>query len=421
MKLNLLIAFIFFINLKSFGQDTISVTYSQELDTLDDQRFMDKYENIFMTKVPTRHLVKIGISRYYQALSYALTDDQAIFNNAFINAGYEFKFLPAFSIALSGHIPFANAGHNLHKSLDYAVFDSQLRWFFEMKKRVKSGNAASNFSGNYLALAYIIPGTFNIRPRAGIKLGFQRRFLNSGFMDFAVALQKSNFSGQFFRNLSFSTQASFGFAFGDWKKSKTAPLCEVLLCDLQDKDQWKILLPELTFGSELNRVRLGVGYERKLKNSPFSLNFQFNLGLSRGMDYLISTMSFRGNDYSERGSKLIHSTEFLPSFSFQPRYYILQNKQRITGKGSNGFSGLYAGLNSEYSYYYGKHSFRDMLTEIILSRNHSIAGGILVGFQQRLFNHGYLDLNSSYNYQNKIDNFSNSRTLKTNLGIGLAF
>ncbi len=68
-----------------------------------------------------------------------------------------------------------------------------------------------------------MPSTRDDDPRIGLKLGFQRRFLNHGFMDFAVALQQGTpfFHYGVFDNRDLSTQASFGFAFGTGKRRRS--------------------------------------------------------------------------------------------------------------------------------------------------------------------------------------------------------
>lgn len=85
--------------LKVLAQDDVTISFSEDQDTLIKQRFIDRYENVFMTKVPTRHMFKIGLSQYYQAIAFPLRDDR-ILNNTSLHLGYEFKFLPAFSVAL---------------------------------------------------------------------------------------------------------------------------------------------------------------------------------------------------------------------------------------------------------------------------------------------------------------------------------
>ena len=233
----------------AFAQDDVKITLTEEADTLVKQRFIDRYENVFMTKVPTRHMVKIGISQYYQVNPFPLKDNN-ILNTTSLQIGYEFKFLPAFSLTLAAHAPYFGTNIPIKNSWENTVFDGQLRWYFDMKKRIRSGISANNFSGNYLAFSYTKAKTDSYSRTIGLKLGFQRRFLNSGFIDFAFALQQDApfFHYGILENWSFSSQSSFGFAFGDWKRSEKAPLCDLLLCDEQLKQQWKVRLPELSFG-----------------------------------------------------------------------------------------------------------------------------------------------------------------------------
>ena len=407
---------LFFASLASyaaFSQDTTKVVYSEQEDTLVNQRFIDRYENVFMTKVPTRHMFKVGLSQYYQAISSPLLDDK-LSNNTLLHLGYEFKFLPSFSIALSGHLPYLKSDEPLRTSLMYTVLDAQLRWFFDMRKRVKSGKAASNFSGNYVALYYNMPGTFDNNPNIGIKLGFQRRFLNAGFMDFAVALQRA-----YDNDFSISSQSSFGFAFGDWKKSKIGPLCDVLLCDEHLTRQWKVRLPELTFGYYFNRIRFGVAYEQKIKSSPLSLNFELNIGMTRGFDYI--SQRYYIPYYGYTNYLMLYSKELFPTLTFQPRYYLFHKKRRLNGKGGYGFSGIYSGLNSDYSYYLGNHSYSNFELPNIDLKKHIIKAGPVFGFQQRLFKHGFLDVNASLNYQNQGVNSDKHFNFKTSVGLGLAW
>lgn len=416
-RLFFVIIFAFFIDI-SFAQDTTRIVFSQEADTLVKQRFIDRYENVFMTKVPTRHMFKIGLSQYYQAIPLTLSDNELPFNSS-LHLGYEFKFLPSFSLAIAGHFPYFGTNIPLAGTLSATVMDAQIRWFYDMRKRIKSGRSANNFSGNYVAINYTVPGTYQFSPHMGIKLGFQRRFLNSGFMDFAIALQQEVLSFDFSmkQNLTLSSQASFGFAFGDWKRTGVLPLCDLLLCDETITDQWKIRFPELTFGYYLNRARIGIGYERKISQKPFSLNFQFDLGLNRGFNY-IRSKSFSGEN---GGIFADYSHEAVPRFTFQPRYYITQKRRRLQGKSGNGLSGIYTGMNSEYSYYFGRHEIIAGLGgDNRVIKKHIINAGLLLGMQQRLFSHGYLDFNTSLNYQNQSATSTNHLGLKANLAIGLA-
>jgi hypothetical protein len=351
----------------AFAQDSTQIIYSQEQDTLVKQRFIDRYEYVFMTKVPTRHMFKVGLSQYFQSLQFTLLDDRVL-NNSSLTLGYEFKFFPAFSIALSSHIPFYTAALDQKYVLQSIVGDVQLRWYFDMKKRIRSGKSANNFSGNYIAFNYTTVGS-NDRgenePTIGFKFGFQRRFLNTGFFDFVFSVQQRDptfyYGPQY--DWSISTQASLGFAFGDWKKAKKAPLCDLFICDESFQGQWKIKLPELTFVFHTNKIRLGFGYERKLGESPFSINMQYDVYVNRGYN---STNSFNSiinsntlfNKYDIDGVK-----EISQIFILQPRYYLFQKRDQLLGKNTNGFSGLIQSITFTW--------------EIIMSPEHGLTIRIL--------------------------------------------
>ena len=426
-----LLAFLlFFYFSAAYSQDSVVVKFSEEpLDTLVQQRFIDRYENVFMTKIPTRHMLKMGLSQYYQSVPYPLTDDKTL-NNLSLNLGYEIKFLPAFSLALSAHFPLYGVQSPVKESVQNTVLDAQLRWFVNMRKRIKAGKSANNFSGNYVALFYNMPGTFENDPKAGLKFGFQRRFLNHGFMDFSFAVFKSVFDYSYgfgVTGLQFSTQASFGFAIGDWKKSATAPFCDILLCDEFQGQQWKIRLPEITVGYYLNRIRTGVAFERKIKTSPWTINMQLDAAMNNGFNYLRydHERMVGWDDQNQAVMTVIpyanvYSREKILILSVQPRYYFLQKRQQLNGKGGNGLSGWYAGLHTEYNYYKGKHSGWAIPGGDLISETNIIQAGPLVGFQLRVFRRGYLDLNTSYNYKDHLKSNQNSFGFRTNIGVGLA-
>ncbi len=420
MKNSFLILLLLLLPKLSFCQDTTRILYSQEIDTLVKQRFIDRYENVFMTKVQTRHMFKIGLSQYYQTRAFSLKEG-TLLNNTLLQLGYEFKFLPTFSFALSGYMPFYGWDVPFRDAWGNRVLDAQVRWYFDMRNRIKSGKSANNFSGNYIAINYTIPGTVDISPTIGLKLGFQRRFLNAGFMDFAIALQQETpmFSDGILNEWSFSSQASFGLAFGDWKRGDRFPLCDLLLCNEDIREQWKIRLPELTLGRYLKRLKLGFGYERKIKASALSINYQVDIALNHGYNYMLAH-SRNQIDFNTKyvGSK---SKEAMITFSIQPRYYFLQERQKLRSGGGNGMSGVYAGINTEYGFYAGRNQLIGKRTAKTILEN-NIRTGPLLGFQQRLFSHGYIDLNTSYNFQKDLNNTDvHSFGFRGNLGVGFAF
>lgn len=398
------------VSLVAHAQDTVSVSYSEEADTLVKQRFIDRYENVFMTKVATRHMVKIGLSQYYQAIAFPLQDDK-ILNNTSLQLGYEFKFLPAFSIALAGHMPLLDLNIPLKGLVQYTVMDAQLRWFVGMRRRIKKGLSANNFSGNYIGVFYNVPGTVDhYNPKIGLRLGIQRRFLNRGFMDFNFSVHKR------VDKVECSTQAILGIAFGDWKRINRAPLCDILFCDEQIRNQWKVRLPEITVGYYLNRLKAGVAFEQKLSDWPLSLNFQLDAAMNNGFNLI----RVKNNIYGyETDYKNVYSREKIVSFSIQPRYYAFTKAQQLKGRSRNGLSGLYAGVNTEYYYYKGSHGHA--VYDNLRSEDSIINAGPLIGFQLRLFNHGYFDCNTSYNFQDYLKSTQTDFGFRTNITLGLAF
>lgn len=420
MKKTFLFLVYVFLLKSAFGQDSTQVTFTEEPDTLVKQRFIDRYDNVFMTKVPTRHMFKIGISQYYQPIQFSLSDDK-ILNNSSLMLGYEFKFLPAFSIALSSHLPVYSAEIPSKYVLKNIVYDSQLRWFFDMKKRIAGGKNANNFSGNYVAVNYTLPGKLKVwqnEETIGIKVGFQRRVLNLGFVDFAFAFQQRDLGFRYgiAALWEFSTQVSFGYALGDWAKAKNRPICDILLCDEDMVDQWKVKVPELTFGYHLNRIRHGVAYERKIKSTSFSFNFQYDINLTRGYSYTKGPAYYKA--YDIYGSD--NTREISQFFTIQPRYYFLQKRNQMRGRSANALSGFYTGINSEYSLYLGRHNTGIAPIDLSITK-HTVYSGLLLGIQQRLFQHGYLDFNTSFNHKHELSSSVNSTGFRGNLGLGFAF
>lgn len=421
MKASILSVLFLFLSQWTTAQDSTKITYSQEIDTLPKQRIIDRYETVFMTMVPTRHMFKIGLSQYYQALSFPLIEN-GITTSASLHLGYEFKFLPSFSLALSGHFPTYALHFPVNQSLIYTVVDAQLRWFINMKSRISEKKSANNFSGNYVAINYTMAGFaqyFDKSPSFGLKFGFQRRVLNTGFMDFAFALQqRAQFDYGLLHIWTFSTQATVGFAIGDWKKAKTGPLCDFLLCDPQIRRQWKVRLPEMTFGYHLNRIKAGIAYEHKIGSLPVTINYQADIGINKGWSYIHT----KGSLYydMENYYNTVLSKELNSSFSIQPRYYFLQNRQRLSGRSGNGLSGVYTGIHTEYNYYWGRNNLILKGGNDLVTRNNTMKAGPLAGFQQRLFKKGYLDFNASYNFEKKWQDPDVSFGLTAYLGVGIA-
>ena len=146
-----------------------------------------------------------------------------------------------------------------------------------------------------------------------------------------------------------------------------------------------------------------------------------DIGLNRGFDYVKTSKKHPTSFYEKY--QVANSAEISNTFSIQPRYYFLQKRQQIRSAGGNGFSGLYTGINAEYNYYSGRHNTNNYGEgkNLKLTQN-NIRTGPLIGFQQRLFSHGYIDFNTSYNFQKDLNIASaHAFGFRGNLGLGFAF
>ncbi len=368
------------------AQDSIPIIYSEEPDTLIvRQKFIDRYDNVFMTRVPTKHIVKVG---------YRTSEVRGI--GIGIDISYEYKLLPALSVeaTLRGQ---TNASNDAIYSRTFVKpwrgntwLGAKARWYYNMPGRIRKGLNANNFSGAYLAMSYEQPlkstRWWDVNPYkriVGITPGFQSRFLNWGHIDISFGAYymdptpRKSFDPQksapgFKQNIIFSTQMTVGIALGDWKQSQRPQLCEVLLCDEEIHNQWKLRFPEFSVGLDQQSLRMSIAREAKLGTSPFSID------LSANADFYDRKWD------SARGSSI--------KVGLQTRYYFLQPMQIRHGKSGNNLSGFYTAF--EIANLYTKYKNSSYSFDINM-RYWSISPS--VGFQQRLFKHIYVDTNAGYN------------------------
>jgi hypothetical protein len=401
----------------SYAQDSIPVTFRQERDTLVKQHFIDRYENVFMTKVPTRHMFK------------ATASGSEIQGSGF-NFGYEYKLLPSLSVEASVYSQLSQfntgvAGELLHFNWKQVNLwgNAKARWYYNMNKRIEKGLNANNFSGAYIGFTYeqslYLRNAYSNKNmgRLGLLYGFQSRFFNHGFVDFAVGLYHKE-AGQFttfeqhqgffkVKNFVLGTQANIGIAFGDWKKSATSPLCDVIFCNELIQDQFKIEMPNIAIGLKHQIARGSFAYERKLADSPLSV--QANLSYSF---YNHNEPAYGHDQFSNFDAGL----EF--------RYYFLQKYRMRHGKAGGNFSGPYTGLKSNYGmniiktkYYFSSEYNSDRTFN-------SLSGALVLGYQQRLFKRIYIDGAISYQklFNSGLQYYGYSRpVLLSKLTLGFTF
>jgi hypothetical protein len=359
------------------AQDTTSITFSEEAIKLEDQRFVDRYENVFMTKIPTKRIFKLG----YTASTY---------KGIGLTAAFEYKIFPFLSLEAAIYSRAAREGDGIYLNSFFRQLSGQnlfasagSRWYPTMMRRIARQQSANNFTGSYVSLLYerslgaIQYG--HVRDHFSLTYGFQSRFLTNGFLDFSLGLYylrpfpewftpgKQAPSGLRNNNVVFASRSLIGLALGDWKKTDGGPLCDVLHCDYLVKRHLKVRLPEVNIGLQNQSIRAEIGYEMKIGRSPFSMNLSIRNDIDRAMSFY-GNLSFQRRTESEG----------------QLRFYYLQKSQVRKGKASDNLSGLYVGARFGYRWEYERYRREKY------SGRHQIVG-ISAGYQQRLFHKLYFD------------------------------
>jgi hypothetical protein len=404
--------FVLLIMFRVAAQDTIRVTYSEEPDTLTiRQKFIDRYENVFMTRIPTSNLIKAG---------YSASDVRGIG----IAVGYEYKILPGLSIEASIYKKTNGPGDGIFLNTFTREWErdwwigARARWYYNMSKRIDKGLNANNFSGGYLSaiidrrvggLDLSSPVNSN-RHRLAVAAGFQSRVFNHGHIDISLgayyldqSYEYSNFFGrQMNQTLSgkkfiLSTQMTVGLAFGDWKRKAPTEVCDVLLCDEEIQNQWKLRFPEFSLGLGQRSLRFGIAREAKFGNSPFSIEINAN---AEFYDTEITRMK-----------------GFFVKTGLQGRYYFLQQMQIRRGESGNNLSGFYTALEIA-NFLTKRNKPSDNFSEKYWGASLS------AGFQQRLFENIYIDTAVSVNQFSANAPFpydNNRRRISARLALGFTF
>lgn len=377
----------------SVAQDSVRVTFAEEEsgEVFVKQRFVDRYENVFMTKIPTRHMLKLGLSF---TPNYIFSVENTANNTTQVDVGYEYKVLPSWSmgaeIGVSGGWG-GNAG--LEGLISGKVYG---RWYYDMRRRIREGTGSNNFTGNFLAVVgerqWGKEIVHNQLKRIGLEFGLQRRFLNRGRLELGIALYYQDYrqdgdplllAYDFDKSsrIAIASRTSMGLAFGDWKRQKNQPFCEVLRCDDFVQQLWKLQWPTVYLSPDYSNGNVGLGYERKLKSSPFSLHTQFSVNYMRivSRDYPAPGARHASNDYQ------LQSTLHL-------RYYTDQKKAVRQGTGGNNLSGLYVAPYVHHVFYHSETYFGEGK-----SKRH-LGLGASAGFQQVMFGSAFIDVSAGLSH-----------------------
>lgn len=439
---------------------SVRITHTQETGTLENQRFIDQYDYVFMTKEPTKWMVKLYNNdfNFTQELFYTDTYDNII-EKMFtpLELAAEFKLSPAFSVSIGtkngsraiayydSNVPYVGSRTFGNKSV---VIFGELRWFYQLANRVKQNLSANNFSGNYIGVRfsrnahqdetefqsakvlfdnidkkwttdyYFERFSKNIEVRYGV----QRRFLKHGLIDFGINVGVTNYksvnqkiffingdntiypnSSGFDRiesveatenpnrnNWYINSNFRLGLAIGDFKKREQAPLCDVLHCFEDESSMFKIIWPSIQIAQTNQSALLSLAYEHKIGKSAFSINNQLNYAfLATKSQYptvngVIDTRNYQSSNVG---------------FVSEIRYYFRQaSRIKRLSKGNN-LSGWY--VSTPLSIYHTGKKDRiaiNLISSSGSSKNLLSDIGLKIGFQQKLFSKGYIDLGLVINH-----------------------
>jgi hypothetical protein len=458
-----LIHFLFFVTLLAFviptiggistafaQVDSVRITHTLETGTLEKQRFIDQYDYVFMTKEPTKWMLK-AYGNINNLLGSEIFRDGHIKRVVDFRLGVERKINPSFSIEIDAARVFRRPlrPDGLIDYLDYYSSSgdkrwstaAELRWYYDMAARIRQGKSSNNFSGNYLSLRYErlwqneksvstgLSGTNGkwetdyfrnyYQSQLSLNYGIQRRFFRYGLIDFSVALNR-NTDQQIHRKLTFldgdnsikqpvdwnniqesitstpqhnwliTTNFKVGVALADFKKSSKIPACDVFQCFENENKLWKISWPRISLSTSLQTFNGSIGYEQKIAKSAFSINIYLTSSV-----YNFSEKNTTQYDPTTKTNFIGNSQSLIISefLYIQPRWYFLMNRQVRAGKAGNNLSGVYAGLNNVIFGSYGFSKNDRYKNDTFVFKPLFVTTGLLLGYQRKLFKNGFIDLN----------------------------
>lgn len=428
MKNYLLIIFAFSSAILFAQEDTVKVEYGTEVGSLEEQEFIDAYNDLFLLDQKERFLLKIDLL----GLARQLTN-----NRSKLSLGLEQKIGKAASINLRAIAEGAVLSPQKLISTNYLAylsfaFEIEPRWFIGMSRKIRTGKGADNLSGNYIGLFYRLetipygfiadgPDYTIFNNYGGLKFGMQRRIFNRWFFDFSVGLglqsvESLNYDGQgnyLSSNIDIDPHLHYdlgiGLAFGGAKKGDGSSNCTIFRCFEEEKSLWKVNLIDLVrhIGIEGVEGRANIAYEQKLGESSFSINteadasYEFYPGIGT-REFIFAEDTATVNLGYKIGTVGLETGI---------RYYYNQKKKIASGESGNNLSGNYYGLRTRL----------DRSSEAV-----SLSIMPTFGMQRRLFKNGYLNFEIGIGRETEGPNFSqlfNDFSIDVDVGfaIGLAF
>ena len=479
MKKQIQLSFCAFLLFHASWAQTDSTRFVADTARFEKQRFIDSYDYVFMTKEPTKWMLKLtfdveganNFSPIWLRFEKKITPSFSVQFGAFptIVPTYDIGQQGGYLIGDGVNVPSAALGSSLGAQLRVRLaVTGEVRWYYDLKKRIAEGKSMNNFSANYFSVRFndflgndnsrFYPASRlisydgktwqtdydfrQLKNQIALRYGIQRRFLKSGLIDFGVALSRTSFAG-FNQKIAFKdgdntvkpfgsrqneytttwtetnppaewflqTSLSLGVAFGDFKKTPKRPLCDVLRCYESQTSLVKVTWPNISLGLRNQSFSGALAYEHKLFNSPLSVNVAAEYG-----------GDFRQN---QLGGALSAGTFGVSSFRsyLQTRYYFTQARRIRNHDGGNNLSGVYVAASAVFAHQRIKWSnFSGFSDQRFPSTRFGV--GPTIGFQQKLFGSGFIDfhLTVARNFIDKGTNFAGRFSgVHGGLNLGFAF
>lgn len=333
------------------GSDSIRITHTQEMGTLEKQTFVSEYDYVFMTQEPVNYLLKFG----------------PVFNSGntlSLQYGLEKKIGKSWSINANTYL-----GSLTPRSVG-TTFSAEIepRFYFKLRNRINKGQSANNLNGSYIGLTLQHPviktkdssGIFAYRSlgTVGISLGWQRRIGTSFYADLSLQTgfrytQKADCIGgdcgainfeepRFTPFLMTAARVGIGSTFRRDQEHKSE-ICILTKCYETINQLWKIdLLQLVQIDRYYQSSNLGVEYERSIVPG-----WSLNMGLR------LRAEKFEGIRSERLGGKIsqeyINNSFITSTFSLETRYFPYIRKRQSKEQIENNLSGpfLFLGFNKE--------------------------------------------------------------------------
>jgi hypothetical protein len=435
MKYLLLIMSLFSFMSPAFSQDSIKIR--TEVDTFKQSNYEGQFDYVFARKEPKKQMFKLGgminqVDSYLElAYERKLTQDfslnlslsNTIQGDVINNIASKFKIIDQNYVYTQ-----------LHNTVKFGI---EPRWYYTMKKDIKSGLISDNLNGNYIGLRTNMDYEKHIESRLNsfnvsheLTWGIQRRILSNQYIDFNMGAgfyYRSNHKTRFDEIETkdkgiFNYRFTYGFILDNHLlKKKKALNCDALRCFEEEKSLWKIGLSNaLTATEQSILTQLSISNESKINNSQWSV--ETKLSINAGT-YKYSTYKFSGDNYGL-------------GLQITPRFYWDLNKRIAKGVSANNLSGKYLGLIINGQLGQGHYiSSSDFSNYNVALSNKTISIIPVIGYQKRLLDHLFLDMNIGYGatrsnayvtdkLTGKSSNSTGSywnRSLSTNFTFGFSF